>query len=186
MKYSNFTTCLPRIYRKKTLDDYDWVDNPKLKELISNFCLNNSYPKKGLWLYGMVGVGKTFLLSIVFRIIKEATLEEVLFIEFQELLASLRQLITESIKFEELLDYYSTIPYLLIDDIFNEYSTESDNKIFSRLINNRYNRGYSIIATSNVDKKNLIEAAKDSFHLISRLVGMCDFIEVKGDDRRIR
>jgi len=184
IKYSNYTIPIPNRYKNKTLEDYNWEENKNLKNIIINFVIQDNYPEKGIWLYGMVGVGKTFLLSVIYRILRYIYGSDVEYIEFQNLLASLRVLIKDAEKFEEVINFYSSIPYLIVDDIFDEYCTESDLKNFSRIVNGRYNNNYNLICSSNVDKKGLLET-KSSMHLISRLVGMCEFIQVNGKDNRI-
>lgn len=71
---------------------------------------------------------------------------------------------------------------LFLDDLGAESITEWSREIFFRLFDHRLNRRLPVIVTSNLSLNEL----KDRMHerVVSRMLGLCVPLEIKGDDRR--
>lgn len=77
---------------------------------------------------------------------------------------------------------YANAPLLVLDDLGAAKDTEWTEEINYRLINNRYEHGMPTLITSNVPVAQL--GAKLGERVASRLVGMCQRVVLRGDDRR--
>ena len=92
-------------------------------------------------------------------------------------------------RIEELMNELQEVDILVLDDIGTEYSTEWALERLYMIINNRYNVGKPIIATSNFNAEKLKSRFKDNVtgaRIVSRLCEMCKAVELKGYDHRIR
>lgn len=87
----------------------------------------------------------------------------------------------------EVLDKYTRLPILLIDDLFKVKPTERVESLLYRLIEGRNKRGRVTIITSNVMPDRIhqvlnVEATAGAIQ--SRLKNLCTLIELMGPDRR--
>lgn len=85
---------------------------------------------------------------------------------------------------EELLDHYASVPCLIVDDMGAEKPTEFVRQSTYYLINEREMYERKTIITSNFSLDHLNDHI-DS-RIASRIAGMCDVVEMKGIDRRLK
>lgn len=163
--------------------DADWNKVPKaVKEKISA----NLKAGKGVYLYGEVGSGKTY---IVYALIKRA----------KELGVSTRihnttdlfRIIRDSYgkKYESYYD--NTLQMILdfkgiliLDDIGVESATDWVQETLYGIVNKRYEEKQVTIFTSNLKIGQLAEKVGD--RIASRIVEMCDVIQLEGTDKRLK
>ena len=90
---------------------------------------------------------------------------------------------------EHIMDLYSKIPLLIIDDLGKERPSELVlEKIFT-IVNNRYERNLPIVITTNYNRDQLGERLASGSNviiadsIISRLYEMCSGIVIKDSDK---
>lgn len=72
---------------------------------------------------------------------------------------------------------------LILDDLGKEKRSEWTDQILYEVINARYERKLPIIVTTNFNASELAEHLDDS--VASRIVEMCNFVNVTGKDHRL-
>jgi len=147
--------------------------------------------KTGLFIYGKAGIGKTHLMSAIVKYkILEEKIKNISMISVPELILEIRNC-DES----EILDKYSKIDILFLDDLdikISEFLKELKIKqsedwtyqIFDMLIDQRYSRMKTTYISSNLSLDEIAEHLDD--RISSRIAGMCEIINMKGEDRRLR
>jgi DNA replication protein DnaC len=163
---------------------------------------NDYVEKPGLYLHGPCGVGKTFALYAIYRSQRLAG-EKARLKNVMDLIRLFKQDFSkdpvknkpsdyqrmmnpdcddeDKNNFENYLQYEGT---LYIDDLGAEKNTEFVEETLYYLINFRYENHLPTFFTSNLSIKELAERSGD--RLASRIAGMCDVIELKGKDKRIK
>jgi DNA replication protein DnaC len=157
---------------------------------------------RGLVLYGPVGTGKTHLLCAM---LAELVLEHgatARFIEFTHLLHDLKSEFGRPNGVSSLMDPLVEVDVLAIDELGKGRNTDFESSVVDELTSRRYNAMRAILGTTNHPPKpstgraapNLAnpdptgEALVDRVgaRVFSRLQEMCDFVEVPGQDYRVR
>lgn len=136
--------------------------------------------KRGLFIYGNCGTGKTFIMQSIRKNLK---LEDVrnLFWNSTELASHFREEATEhNTTIHSLLEFGGVI---MIDDFCAEKYSEFLEECFYRVINKSWDKMTPIIISSNFSLKEISERIGD--RIASRIAGMCTVIEVKGNDKRV-
>jgi len=129
--------------------------------------------RKGLYLYGNVGWGKTVLLEALCRVITDLSGRNVVVV-------SARQI---GEQFKEKGFYYFSKRRLFVDDIVKECLEKEEAKHnFIRLIEERYKHGSWTFLTSNYKMETLLKMYGQMTY--DRMVSMFNFIEVTGKSRR--
>lgn len=187
LKSSCKRSCVPLKYAEKTFDDYEVTANNREAVQQAHWYISEK-PKKGLYIFGSAGTGKTFLASLIAR---EFILDfnRVVFGDFPSLLGDLKATFGSGTT-EDLLSRYIDCDLLVLDDIGAEQVTDWSASMLYRLVNERYNADKPIIVTSNYDLNGLskrLTTAKDDFtstRIISRLKEMCYQAFLGTNDRR--
>lgn len=115
---------LPKSYRRISFSDIDFDDPnrlPLLKEL-NHFLVNYPHASKGLYLYGNMGLGKSFLMAGLARELSEKKQVAVTMIHYPTFVVDVKNAISSgTVKAE--IDAVKTAPVLILDDIGAEQST---------------------------------------------------------------
>lgn len=163
---------------------YQNADYNNVPEAIRNTLKKINETKRGLYIYGAVGTGKTY---IAYAIAKHAQ-EKGVFIpvwNMTELLREIRQDFDrpngeKKQLDQEIMDWNKI---LIFDDIGSEKTTQWVEETFYLIINHRYNNMSPTIFTSNLPLSQLSEKIGD--RTTSRIAEMCDVFELSGDDKRV-
>lgn len=144
--------------------------------------------RRGLYLWGANGVGKTHTAFAVLRELSHGPAAAML---VADLLTRLRAGVAPDapLPADAILNSYIKMPCLLLDDMGAERCTEWVQEQLFRLIYGREGAERLTIITSNLSLDGLAEFYPDSgFRIRSRIAGMCDVIELRppGGDRRLR
>ena len=164
---------------------------------IQNYFINQLYKKKGLFLWGACGTGKTYAVyALVMYLI--AIDEDVWVFNLPKLLNVIKASFKKKSIYDESTDDYSyafvhdmkdidklvKVGILIIDDIGAEKPTEWVAETLYSIINERYEKMKITIFTSNLSLDDL--ALKLGDRIVSRIAGMCEIYELKGDDKRLK
>jgi DNA replication protein DnaC len=136
-----------------------------------------------LLFWGSCGTGKSHLAAIIGR--EHATYEgRVIFTEPAPLLRSLRCL--TPIEEQAAIDRFVKAPVLILDDLGIEKDTEFAISTISEIVSHRLKSDRNgLVVTSNLSLDALAAKLHDD-RLTSRLAGMCQVIEIKGADMRLK
>lgn len=131
-----------------------------------------------LMLLGPTGTGKTYQAYGTLRRVAEAGIRNPFWLggHVSQLLADLRP--NGSADF----DKCANAPILLLDDIGSERTSPWTEETALRLFNHRYESALPIIVTGNGSWDDIAAYLGD--RMASRLVEMCNLVEVRGQDRR--
>ena len=165
--------------------------------------IQDIYNGKGLFLYGVAGSGKTLYASALAMEIKKCGLIypdrprlEMKFTNCLNLLEEIRAsfgvptTVRQTENYDEeakttkqILDYYSSVPLLILDDLGAERPTDWSLQIIHIIINNRYEEVLPTIITSNLGLDALSEQLDD--RLSSRIYEMCRLVSFGEKDHRL-
>lgn len=146
---------------------------------------------RGLYIHGSAGVGKTHLAAAVLRSI------------FVDLLVNKRRpflrmkhvgdLLLEikacyrsqgTTTDEEMIDRYSTLDYLVLDDLGVSQASEWVVQTLDTIIDRRYRERKVTVFTSNFTVAEIGNRFDD--RIASRISEMCAVVEMVGEDRRVK
>lgn len=144
--------------------------------------------KKGLFIFGDKGVGKTMLLSIIANELAEK-MQNVLYVCAPELAIDFKRAMKAEDPFAP-LEYVKKVPCLIIDDLGAERETEWLCEQMFILFNYRYNFQLPTVISSNLDPKELPAHFQVSPNMggriVSRMGSMMDFYRITGASGRLR
>lgn len=178
---------LPAMYANKSFDDIKldgYKNKIRVKQLIDIIRNTNPYAlKKGLYIQGDVGRGKTLLASCIFNYFINYL--SVKFIKVGELMYKSREVFNGG---DFNLDKYKEAEVLILDDLGVEKTTEFAEDILLSIIDYRYERQMPTFLTSNIPASKIPELyPKHGKRLESRLTGenaMCLVLTLDGIDHR--
>jgi len=152
--------------------------------------------------YYITSTGKTHLLAAIMRnkiistecrIIEDETFtvyenpqieEYPYFISIPDLLLRIRASFKDdSTTEEEIIDRFSSVGILMLDDIGSEKPTEWVLQTLYLIIDHRYREMKETYITSNLSLDELSNRLSD--RIASRIAGMCKIMKLKGKDKRI-
>lgn len=156
---------------------------------------------KGLYLYGKSGRGKTHMACGAIRAFVESHVREAapdfwlylggraMFVDapswFQELKSTYD---TKGVSELDVMDRYATCGLLVLDDLGKGEKTAWVADRLYTLLNRRYNEQLPTIITSNYGLARLASILSSDeetkMAIASRVLGMCEGMEVTGEDRR--
>jgi len=172
---------IPEIYKSCSFDNF--ILNTSNREALA-LARRFHTTKRGLYLYGTVGSGKTHLaISILKDLISKG--KSVNMVIIPDLLMSIRDSFKTGNSLEsDLIELYKK-GYLLFDDLGSEKITDFSVQMIYKLFNRRYiDNQHNIIITSNLSLKELAESMND--RIASRIAGMCDIIQINDKDYRLK
>ncbi len=154
----------------------------KVMDYIMNWS-ENKETGRGLYFCGDVGTGKTHLAVAVMNELITRKRVPSLFVTVPELLDNLRGAYNDPGRnLDEWMDAVKNADLLLLDDLGSERPTEWVQERVFVIVNHRYREALPTIFTSNIGPKDL--AAQLGERTASRIISMCDWISLEGDDYR--
>lgn len=138
---------------------------------------------RGMYFCGDVGTGKTHLAVAVMHELIHRKRVPSLFVTVPELLDNIRE--TYNVpgrNIDEWMDAVRNAEFLLLDDLGAERASEWVRERIFVIVNHRYREELPTLFTSNVGPKDL--AAQLGERTASRIIEMCDWISLEGDDYR--
>lgn len=143
------------------------------------------FSRRGIYLHGDVGTGKTHIAYTLADASQEKIRVRSEFWNVTELLREIRmdfeRNVYDKTRTEEHLMGYQGL--LFLDDVGSEKITEWVAETFYLILNKRYNDILPTVITSNLPIAQLADRIGD--RTVSRIVEMCDVVELVGTDRRI-
>jgi DNA replication protein DnaC len=150
---------------------------------ISKTGRKNREAGKGLYFCGGVGTGKTHLAVAVMNELIRRKRTPSLFVTVPELLDNLRETYNKPGRnLDEWMDAVQNAEFLVLDDLGSERPTEWVRERIFVIVNHRYREALPTVFTSNIGPKDL--AAQLGERTASRIIAMCDWIALEGDDYR--
>jgi DNA replication protein DnaC len=143
----------------------------------------NKEEGRGLYLCGGVGTGKTHLAVAVLNEIVRKKRVPSLFVTVPELLDNLREAYNKPGRdLDEWMDAVQNADFLVLDDLGSERVTDWVRERIFVIVNHRYREALPTVFTSNVGPKDLAQQLGE--RTASRIIAMCDWIALEGDDYR--
>ena len=143
----------------------------------------NQEAGKGLYFCGGVGTGKTHLAVAVMNELIRKKRTPSLFVTVPELLDNLRETYNKPGRnLDEWMDVVQNAEFLVLDDLGSERTTEWVRERIFVIVNHRYREALPTVFTSNIGPKDLAEQLGE--RTASRIIAMCDWIALEGDDYR--
>jgi primosomal protein DnaI len=186
--HSNYFQFVPKKFQHCALSNFDFTsqENPDdLKKKLIDF-IEGTGNKKGLYLHGSYGVGKTHLLVSLYRVIlaREQDIGLVHFISCERIIKDIFARIDRKESTNDYIDYMSNFTYLFLDDLTAMSLKEFPLEVIRQIINYRYENDLSTCFTANAWSKGLYDMGLHP-HVISRISDMCEICLIEGTDRRV-
>jgi DNA replication protein DnaC len=174
------TTIIPKRYKSAKFEDVPSNIQALIKNIIDS--------RKGIYIYGDCGTGKTHIAYAIAKYCDSEGKIRNMFFNIPELIRFLKKdfdevnktLSSDNTNFAEVLNYKGL---LIIDDLGTEKLTDWVEETIYAIINKRYENVVPTLFTSNLSPAKLTEKYGD--RIVSRIVGSCDIVELKGEDKRI-
>lgn len=137
--------------------------------------------RRGLYIHGPVGTGKTYAAYAILKRLGDLGFRA-RFYTMPELLDMIREDFDNkySYNLDRILENRSV---LIFDDLGAEKTTDWVTETLHKIIDKRYREVLPVIITSNLDLGELATRVGD--RIPSRLAEMCDIIKLDGADRRL-
>jgi DNA replication protein DnaC len=180
------SAAIPEEFKGKTFSNYiKDSDNEKAFTAAYEFVKDWDDRPKGIIFTGMVGVGKTHLVAAIINnlMVKKDVIP--MFVNTPDLIAELReaQFKDGEDSLANKLNKIKDCPLVCFDDLAKERMTDWVREQYYRIINHRYINRLPVLVTTNCSMDQLDEKLGDA--TASRLIAMCEVIEVEGRDRRL-
>ncbi|MBQ3021641.1 MAG: primosomal protein DnaI [Bacilli bacterium] len=138
------------------IDDVDFKKRSKVIKCLKDFYDNYPNEKKGLYLHGSFGSGKTFLIACLLNELAKKDFKTIL-LYYPEMLSRLKASFDgETESYKDMLDEIKTSDILLIDDIGAEtVTTWSRDEVLGTILQYRMENNLSTFITSNLNIEEL-------------------------------
>jgi DNA replication protein DnaC len=185
--FEQISNKLPSRYSDKTIDNYETTNTDFKKNLKLS-----AKELKGLIVHGKTGTGKTHV-AIAYARTCMANMMGNYFKNHEErtdvptpkfVIATIPDMLSAIIEKENTMHYYKSADVLIIDDLGAETPKDWASEKTFELINYRYNEEMLTIVTTNLTPKEIQSTI--GTRIFSRLMEMCDVMELNGEDYRLR
>jgi DNA replication protein DnaC len=161
--------------------------NPKLQELLQNLTIKEDEKikelKKGLFLYGIAGSGKTYSLYAIKNVLRKNSLDCGNVENWVELLYEVRERYSNNQGIKYFLENFLEKEYIFLDDIGAENQTNNSQELLYLILDrvNRYEK--KLFITTNLELADFSKKYGD--RLTSRIAELCETYEMKDQDLRL-
>lgn len=153
---------------------------PSIKEKI-----NQAFEeKKGIFLTGQAGTGKTYIMYCILKELIKTREEDFTFIDMPWLSILLKSYVKKDTDPVDNIKEYTSPKYLFLDDLGVEKMTDFLFESFYTIIDIRYCHLKPCFISSNYSLKEISENIND--RIASRIAEMCIIIKLEGEDKRIK
>lgn len=185
---------IPRAYEGDTFADYDVTDGNKGAVAAAHLMIAGEIG--GLFIHGVRGTGKTKLAAIIANE-RAGAGKPVLFASVPDLMADIRSSFKDGTT-SEAVQAVKNAPFLVLDDLGAEKMTEWVGEQLFCIVNHRYNEQLPTVVTSNysptqviahmatVDGRGNVIDDLQGQRIMSRIYGMCERVEIRGADWRMK
>ena len=180
-------SCLGLRFTGRRLEDL--LGDPLLRQACADYL--QAWPShrrrgEGLYLWGLVGSGKTHTAAVLVNELVEEHLVETLFLNLPEVAARLRESLREQGGTDGagLIDHMKRVELLVLDDLGVERPSAWTGEMLYRVIDERWRTRRPMIVTSNLSPARLVRRYRPQ--IVSRLEGCCRPLELRARDRRTR
>lgn len=174
---------VPKLYRGKTVANFNGFTD---KVNVATLTIESG---NSIFFTGQCGTGKTHLavalmLLWVQKFKPKHSADYPLFLPAVEFFLEVKSTFDGAGNEKEIIDKYSIVPLLVLDDVGAEKVTEWSRQVFYTLIDRRYRMMKQTIITSNLSLDDISKAIDD--RITSRLIEMGKVIELNGEDYRLK
>lgn len=136
----------------------------------------------GLYVYGDVGRGKTYMTACVLKELLKRN-EQCLFTSFFDIYEELKECYRRKLSTKPIVEKYIGYKFLFIDDFGKERFTEWANEIVFQIINKRYNQMRPTILSSNNSLVQCIDNGLEKA-VADRITQTCEKVKIVGKNFR--
>lgn len=140
--------------------------------------------RKGLFLHGDVGTGKTHIAYAIGKHVYEDLGKKVTVWNSAELLNRIRESFNNRYEGDYIDELMNSKGLLIVDDIGSERLTDWVAEQFYLIVNRKYNDMKPVVFTSNFNIADLSQRVGE--RVASRIVEMCEVRQLGGEDRRLK
>lgn len=134
---------------------------------------------KGLLIYGKTGSGKTHALYAI----RNTTDKEYRIENWVELMLEIRDRVSSGKELGQVIKDLCAVDVLALDDLGAENQTPFSQEVLYILINKFYIAEKRMIIATNLSLEEIVQKYGD--RVFSRLLEMCEVVELPGDDKRL-
>lgn len=156
---------IPDIYKAKLWVDYIMDETNETAIKSARIALEKFAEGVGLWIYGEVGTGKTFLASLIAKELLRSG-RKIKWTTFDDLIRQLKETFKSDTSSEKsILETISRCEVLFIDDLRLDRITNYQAEILFRIVDSRYTARKPIYFTSTGDPEQLATALNNPIDL---------------------
>jgi DNA replication protein DnaC len=182
---------LPPHYREATFDTFPFAESKAAVVEHLQALATAAVPRRGVYLWGSFGVGKTGLACAALntRILARRA---ALFVTVSDFLDWVRRTYDRQAAdtTDEVMQRVMTAPFLVLDDLGAEYLTRWGRDRLFALLNHRDTHDLCTLITSNYRPSEIAlrlagdDDPREGQRLVWRILEACDVIELRGDNLR--
>lgn len=168
----------------ETRTEFQKEAKEKAIDYVKNFKEIEKERNNSIAFLGNCGSGKTHLSIAIANNLMTKNIG-VLYMPYRECVTRIKQIITDDVEYNRLLNQYKTARVLLIDDFAKGKTTESDINIMFEIINYRYLNNKPIILSSELIQDGLLDFDEA---IGSRIIELCKnrITEARGIENNFR
>lgn len=153
-----------------------------IRELLKeSFDIEKKNFRKGLFITGNTGVGKTYALYAIRNHLKKFNVSCGDIENWVEVLFELKERMNSG-SLRSTVNSLTSDRVVFLDDLGAEKQTEWGQEMLYLIINRIYLKGTPLFLTTNLTPEQFSERYGD--RLVSRILEICEMVDIKGEDKR--